>query len=53
MFNFRDLFPYAAGLALLTALVWAASFGTLPPADFTFCNGTEVQSVDPARVTGQ
>jgi oligopeptide transport system substrate-binding protein len=29
------------------------SFGTLPPADFTFVNGTEIKSVDPARITGQ
>ncbi|MFW5692591.1 MAG: peptide ABC transporter substrate-binding protein [Thermoguttaceae bacterium] len=34
-------------------MVWAVSFGTLPPADFTFCNGDEVKTVDPAISTGQ
>ena len=33
-------------------MIWAISFGTLPPADFTFCNGTEIKTVDPAIVTG-
>ncbi len=49
----RSAFPYLALLILLGAVAWALSFGTLPPADFTFCNGTEIQSVDPAIVTGQ
>lgn len=45
------LFISAAVLALgATAL--AISVGTLEPADFTFCNGTEIKSVDPAIVTG-
>ncbi|MDZ7617190.1 MAG: ABC transporter substrate-binding protein, partial [Patescibacteria group bacterium] len=34
-------------------MAWAVSFGTLPPADFTFCNGDEVKTVDPALSTGQ
>ena len=37
---------------LLGATVWALSFGTLPPADLTFCNGTEIKTIDPAAVTG-
>ena len=37
---------------LLGATAWAVSFGTLPRANFTFINGTEIQSVDPARVDG-
>lgn len=49
----RSAFPYLALLILLGAVAWALSFGTLPPANFTFCNGTEIQSVDPAIVTGQ
>lgn len=49
----RSAFPYLALLILLGAVAWALSFGTLPQADFTFCNGTEIQSVDPAIVTGQ
>ncbi len=34
-------------------IVWAVSFGTLPPADFTFCNGDEVKTIDPAISSGQ
>jgi oligopeptide transport system substrate-binding protein len=34
-------------------LVWAVSFEPLPPADFTFTNGAEIKTVDPAIVTGQ
>jgi len=48
----RSLFPYFAIALLAAGLAWATSFSTLPPADFTFVNGTEVESVDPARVTG-
>ena len=48
----RSLFPYIAVALLAAAVVWATSFSTLPPADFTFVNGTEIESVDPARVTG-
>ena len=48
----RKLFPYSVFFGSLLALAWAISFGNLPPADFTFVNGTEIQSVDPARVTG-
>ena len=36
---------------LLAALAWAMSFGTLPPADFTFHNGDEAETIDPARAT--
>ncbi|MDH3719446.1 MAG: peptide ABC transporter substrate-binding protein [Planctomycetota bacterium] len=50
--SLRSLFPYLALGILLLATAWAVSFSTLPPADFTFINGTEIQSVDPARVTG-
>jgi len=38
---------------LVGALAWAVSFGTLPPADFTFDNGTEVETIDPSMSTGQ
>lgn len=48
----RSLFPYVASALLAASVVWATSFSTLPPADFTFVNGTEIESVDPARVTG-
>ncbi len=39
-------------MGLLAALVWAVSFGTLPPADYTFSNNTEIKTIDPAIVTG-
>ncbi len=48
----RKLYPLLALIALVGATLWATSFGTLPPADFTFNNGTEVKSIDPAQVTG-
>lgn len=38
-------------LALL-AVAWAVRRGSLPPADYTFTNGTEIKSVDPAIITG-
>ena len=41
-----------AGL-LLVAAIWAMSFAALEPADFTFSNGSEIKTVDPALVTGQ
>ncbi|MGL4513343.1 MAG: peptide ABC transporter substrate-binding protein [Lacipirellulaceae bacterium] len=43
-------------LMLATAIggvVWIVSAGRLPPADFTFNNDTEIESLDPAVVTGQ
>jgi oligopeptide transport system substrate-binding protein len=45
--------PYLLVGLLLTALAWAASLGTLPRADFTFHNGNEVETIDPALATGQ
>src|ERR1700742_5036242 len=41
---------FAAGLA---AVSWAVFGSRLPPADFSFTNETEVQTVDPAMATGQ
>jgi len=49
----RRAFPFLALGLLAGALAWAVSFGTLPPADFTFDNGTEVETIDPALATGQ
>ncbi len=48
----RRYFPVLGLGVLLCALVWAVSFGTLPPADFTFNNGDEVKTVDPPKATG-
>lgn len=39
-----------ASLALATG--FAVSSGTLPPAEYTFINGSEVKSLDPHTVTG-
>ena len=49
----RKLFPYLVVVFGLASLVWAVSFGTLPPADFTFNNEDEVKSLDPSRAFGQ
>ncbi|MEO8496011.1 MAG: ABC transporter substrate-binding protein, partial [Planctomycetota bacterium] len=49
----RNSFPYIALAGLFSALAWAVSFGTLPPADFSFSNGDEVKTVDPALAYGQ
>ena len=49
----RSTIPYIAAVLGVLVLVWAVSFGTLPPADFTFSNGSESKTVDPASVTGQ
>jgi oligopeptide transport system substrate-binding protein len=48
----RKTFFYFAAALCLAGLAWAVSFGTLPPADFTFDNGTEIKTVDPAKATG-
>ncbi|MEX0938156.1 MAG: peptide ABC transporter substrate-binding protein [Pirellulales bacterium] len=48
----RRMFPYIALVLGLGAVTYAVSFGTLPPADFTWVNETEIQSVDPQKVTG-
>jgi oligopeptide transport system substrate-binding protein len=50
---FRRAFPYIAIGLLFAALGWAMSFGTLPQADFTFQNGNEPETLDPALATGQ
>ena len=49
----RSLFPWIAGAAVLTSIGWALNQSRVPRADFTFVNGTEVKSLDPAIVTGQ
>lgn len=48
----RRYFPLLAGLLLLAAIAWATWRPSLPPADYTMSNGTEIKSVDPAIVTG-
>jgi len=51
-FWIRKAFPYFAAVLGLSAIAWAVSFGRLPKADFTFNNGTEIQTVDPPKATG-
>lgn len=51
-FTFRKAFPYVVLAMLAGAIAWAVSLNPLPPADFTFDNGTEVQTLDPAKATG-
>ncbi|MCC9609639.1 peptide ABC transporter substrate-binding protein [Blastopirellula sp. JC732] len=51
-FPLRYLLPlFLLGLSAI-ALATVFQFSDLPPADFTFANGTEVKSVDPKMVTG-
>jgi oligopeptide transport system substrate-binding protein len=42
-----------APLVLLGLVSWVVSRGALPPADFSFVNETEVESLDPAKATGR
>lgn len=39
-------------LLLIAAAGWTFSLDRLPPADLTFCNGTDIKTIDPATVTG-
>jgi oligopeptide transport system substrate-binding protein len=48
----RKAFPYVILVLVTIALGYATNFGTLPPADFSFNNGTEVKTVDPPKATG-
>ncbi|PHS05160.1 MAG: peptide-binding protein [Blastopirellula sp.] len=51
-FSLRKIFPYLFPLFFIAALIPVLRFEDLPPADFSFSNGTEPQSIDPAKVTG-
>ena len=48
----KRVIPFLVAAVCVAGVIWAVSFDTLPPADFTFCNGTEIKTVDPAIVTG-
>jgi oligopeptide transport system substrate-binding protein len=52
-YSMRRYLGYTMIAACIGLMAWAVSFGTLPPADFTFCNGDEIKTVDPAISTGQ
>ncbi|GAB4129649.1 MAG: peptide ABC transporter substrate-binding protein [Thermogutta sp.] len=53
--NKTGRFLVAGPALLLAALAVVAAIALVRPdkADFTFCNGTEIKTVDPALVTGQ
>ncbi|MBC7353510.1 MAG: peptide ABC transporter substrate-binding protein, partial [Thermogutta sp.] len=49
----RFIVAYGVIALGVIGLVWAFWRPGEPPADFSFCNGTEIKTVDPALVTGQ
>ncbi len=49
----RNLVVWLILAMCVAATVWAVSFRPTPKADFTFVNSAEIQSVDPAVITGQ
>lgn len=49
----RLLTAVAILIALVGGIIGIVRQGQLPPADFTFNNDTEIESLDPAVVTGQ
>lgn len=50
--SLRQALPVMLLAAVLAAAVYATRGARLEPADFVFNNGTEVQTLDPATVTG-
>ncbi|MBL6756860.1 MAG: peptide ABC transporter substrate-binding protein [Planctomycetes bacterium] len=48
----RQVIPVALLASLLGGAIYATRGARLEPADFVFNNGTEVQTLDPATVTG-
>lgn len=48
----RTYFPYVFPLLFVLAMLPVFQFSELPPADFTFTNGTEIESLDSAHVSG-
>lgn len=49
----RRILLIALPLLLIAVAGWTFSLDRLPPADLTFCNGTDIKTIDPATVTGQ
>lgn len=49
----RRAFLIFAGIVAVAMVVWASRFQPLPPADFSFQNGTDPKTLDPHRATGQ
>lgn len=52
--HYQKFLPALLLAALVAVIVgWSIRAGSLPPADFTFNNSTEIKTVDPALVSGQ
>lgn len=49
----RRAFVSLALIVVAVAVVWAAQFDAMPPAEFRFQNGTDPKTLDPHRATGQ
>src|SRR6056297_1078671 len=49
----RRGFLILAGLVAVGMFVWAARFQPMPPAEFSFQNGTDPKTLDPHRATGR
>lgn len=49
----QRFFLYTILTLCVAMLAWAISFSSQPKADFTFCNGDEIKTVDPAMASGQ
>jgi oligopeptide transport system substrate-binding protein len=49
----RNVIALGLAIILIAATAWALSFKPEPPADFTFVNNTEIQSLDPSLALGQ
>lgn len=49
----RKAFPSFAIAVCIAGIAWAVSFTAVPPADFSFNNGDDVKTLDPAKATGQ
>lgn len=48
----RRVLPFAIVVMLVGVAGWTFVREQLPPADLTFCNGTDIKTIDPATVTG-
>jgi oligopeptide transport system substrate-binding protein len=53
MILLRRIFPWLALGLGVCAVAWAFAFGSVEPADLTFNNATEIETVDPPKATGQ
>ncbi|EMI28771.1 peptide ABC transporter substrate-binding protein [Rhodopirellula europaea] len=49
----RRAFLILAAIVVMVSLIWASRFDEMPPAEFSFQNGTDPKTLDPHRATGQ